>query len=1317
MSNKLNVKQIYGVASNSRNSLAFSAEHNIVYNSGAYVVVMNTESKEQGFISCFGSHLQNNKSCGVTAIATSLPKKFIALAQRGETHGIVVFYDSNSLRKKKVLNYPELGSKEYKCIAFSDDGRQCLTQGAGPDWNLVLWSVEKSVKAIANVKVSLSDDNPVNQVSFCPWDPTLAVAVGKCFVRLFRIIDGAFKVTSVSIRRDNTNIISHIWLPDDVLLLGTEAGEILLLESNELRGVVYPTPSPGGVTSSTAGSQAEEMTPVYCFCQTPRGFAAGTVDGEVRFFERSSETREMFQLIERRNAHNGQGKVLAMALDIDDTLVITTDTQQLFTINMGNLTQARSDSSLEVNFEALFSPFHSPNVRGEGAITGMDLALWKPLLATTGMDKTLRLWNPTEKKMEAMHQFEEEATSMALHPSGLYAAVAFAEKVQILSLLLDGFAHCRDLNVRGVNIVRFSNGGQFIACGTGSVVQVYHTYSGQLHCSLRGHTNKIKSLRWLKADTSLMTVGAEGASYYWEMVPEPKKSQDKSHSILSPFTCGTTDSSGSVAFLASSERIIREVSFTKLVDPSTGLEGEVREPRDIEIDKGMVQLLYDESRKVVIVATADEEQPSYVLTMSASPKLTSHNTESVLVHNVPISVCSQSYDYGQVYTADINGILTVSEFEGFAHSTRHRESSAFSFKDEVSIRSETLSEKKKMIADLSERVEELKLNNEHQLRLKEMDFKDREKDISVKFELQLKEEHEKYDKMVAERSKAEAERFNDLSVKKEAHTAELHGIEVKYKAKLNAEATRYKALLSEVESTHTKWNEENAALVNSHQAYLKELCYQYEEKLAAEHSLQKKFLEEKRAIQQKAEGHRDWIENDGDEEVLEVRSRFETRLRNEEETGVDLMAQHALIRKQLQNLNKDGELQKEEIGRLRDRELRLSETISSLEKDIQLHKKEIREREETITDKEKRIFDLKKKNQELEKFRFVLDYKIRELKLQIEPREKETAALRRQSEEMALELEQYQKSGQALELMLNELRLKSEGLRKELNYQEERDKANTRLLEKFKRDLRETWEVSADVQAFKSKVVKMYRFYVQEDVAGPSADSDAPDASDPQEIYNRDREQLERSLEGLRRALKTDAMAHKRDTGKMMREGVILTGELNTLKRDARSLMLQRAAIDRAGGIGPKTDIPTLMKALNIEVKKTEREKKSEQEAAMKAAKTSAGSADDKPPPAPNGGNKANILPSSRQSKSRSSALRRTLASGTTVASSGVAQDPSSSIRGDQWAAWKEIQMQNVQMGQLEERLTTQCNALGIDALHILVSIDANLNLTEGQEA
>jgi hypothetical protein len=44
---------------------------------------------------------------------------------------------------------------------------------------------------------------------------------------------------------------------------------------------------------------------------------------------------------------------------------------------------------------------------------------------------------------------------------------------------------------------------------------------------------------------------------------------------------------------------------------------------------------------------------------------------------------------------------------------------------------------------------------------------------------------------------------------------------------------------------------------------------------------------------------------------------------------------------------------------------------------------------------------------------------------------------------------------------------------------------------------------------------------------------------------------LERSLDGLRRALKTDAVSNKRDVSKMMRERALLTKELNVLRRDA----------------------------------------------------------------------------------------------------------------------------------------------------------------------
>lgn len=93
---------------------------------------------------------------------------------------------------------------------------------------------------------------------------------------------------------------------------------------------------------------------------------------------------------------------------------------------------------------------------------------------------------------------------------------------------------------------------------------------------------------------------------------------------------------------------------------------------------------------------------------------------------------------------------------------------------------------------------------------------------------------------------------------------------------------------------------------------------------------------------------------------------------------------------------------------------------------------------------------------------------------------------------------------------------------------------------------------------------------------------------DPQQVFNRDREQLERSLDSLRRCTKTDAMATKRDLGKMIREGVLLTKELNTLRKNARNLQLQKKAITQVGTINAQTDVSELMEFLGLKVSNTQ---------------------------------------------------------------------------------------------------------------------------------
>ena len=171
---KLVVKHAFGINSNIKNGLVFCEDHQIAYVCGHQVVIFNTESREQSFIG--PTALPGFQSQGITAIACAFRRKLVAVAEKADPVAVVSFYDTHAGRKRKVLNYPDLGSKEIKSIAFSDDCRFCLTLGAGPEWNLVLWAVEKSAKVMSVAKVSNSDETPFHQVR-CPTVRVLYILV------------------------------------------------------------------------------------------------------------------------------------------------------------------------------------------------------------------------------------------------------------------------------------------------------------------------------------------------------------------------------------------------------------------------------------------------------------------------------------------------------------------------------------------------------------------------------------------------------------------------------------------------------------------------------------------------------------------------------------------------------------------------------------------------------------------------------------------------------------------------------------------------------------------------------------------------------------------------------------------------------------------------------------------------------------------------------------------------------------------------------------------------------------------------------------
>lgn len=81
-----------------------------------------------------------------------------------------------------------------------------------------------------------------------------------------------------------------------------------------------------------------------------------------------------------------RGAIIAVTVGgSEDTLVCCTDKYQLLYISLSTLTNIKENGG---SFENLLTSFHMPNSKGEAAITGIDVALWKHVVVTCSKDKT-----------------------------------------------------------------------------------------------------------------------------------------------------------------------------------------------------------------------------------------------------------------------------------------------------------------------------------------------------------------------------------------------------------------------------------------------------------------------------------------------------------------------------------------------------------------------------------------------------------------------------------------------------------------------------------------------------------------------------------------------------------------------------------------------------------------------------------------------------------------------------------------------------------------------------------------------------------------
>lgn len=119
--------------------------------------------------------------------------------------------------------------------------------------------------------------------------------------------------------------------------------------------------------------------------------------------------------------------------------------------------------------------------------------------------------------MEVCATFADEAYSVAFHPTALLLLVGFADKLRLMTLLMDGVRTYRELAIKQCRECHFSYGGHLFAAVNGNTIGVYNSYTCEVVANLRGHNSKVRALCWAPDDTRLISAGVDGAVYEWRL--------------------------------------------------------------------------------------------------------------------------------------------------------------------------------------------------------------------------------------------------------------------------------------------------------------------------------------------------------------------------------------------------------------------------------------------------------------------------------------------------------------------------------------------------------------------------------------------------------------------------------------------------------------------------------------------------------------------------------------------------------------------------------------------------------------------------------